>query len=121
MSVANVNSNENWNNVVVDISASQRINEIYNDEKSSSENQFIDDYQTFESIMRDTTKTQHVDNSRRVNASANSESAENASRESNMSTLSKHIALRLKKKNMQIEIANQKTRIAKLKRDVKMS
>ena len=121
MSVANVNSNENRNNVVVDISTSQRINEIHDDEKSSFENQFIDDYQTFEDIMRDTTKTQHIDNSRRVSASTNFENVENASRESNMSTLSKHIVLRLKEKNMQIEIANQKTRIAKLKRDVKMS
>ena len=121
MSVADISSNENRNNAVVDISTSQRISEIYDDEKSSSENQFVDDHQAFEDIMRDTTKIQHIDNSRRVSASANSESAENASRESNMSFLSKHIALRLKEKNMQIEIANQKTRIAKLKRDVKMS
>ena len=121
MSVANVSSNENRNNAVVDISTSQRISEIHDDEKSSFENQFIDDHQAFEDIMRDTTKTQHIDNSRRVNASANFESAENASRESNMSIFSKHIVLRLKEKNMQIEIANQKTRIAKLKRDVKMS
>ena len=71
--------------------------------------------------MRDTTKTQYIDNSRRVNASINSESIKNVSRESNMLSFSKHIALRLKEKNMQIEIANQKTRIAKLKRDVKMS
>ena len=44
MSVADVNSNENRNNVVVDISTNQRISEIYDDEKSSFENQFVDDH-----------------------------------------------------------------------------
>ena len=89
MSVANVNSNENRNKTVVDISTSQRISEIYDDEKSSFENQFIDDHQAFEDIMRDTTKIQHLDNSRRVNAFVNSENVENTSRESNMSIFSK--------------------------------